>query len=318
VNVNDVYAQYSNGVFDPKAIKDYIAYAEHNLGTQYVLLVGGDTYDYRNYSGVNSQSFIPSIYVKTGTYDTFVPADSVFADTDNDKAPEVAIGRFPVRTMNELNWMIQKTLAYQNKANVDAAYAHNAVFVADKFDGTVSFKTHSISMSSTMPGNWTQSSIYLDNTSTADASTQLLAALNNGSALVTFTGHSGPGQWTFPSVFNTGLASTLTNAGKPFVTVQWGCWDNYYVDPQYNYLVQSLLLANDHGAAATLGAVTRADSESEMALSQVLMPRLLTPGMTLGQALQFAKADVAASNPSLIDVLYGYTLMGDPALMVEP
>ena len=68
VDVNDIYAAYSFGVFDPQAIRDYIAYAAAELGTQSVLLVGGDTYDYRNYLGVNSISFIPSLYASTGRY----------------------------------------------------------------------------------------------------------------------------------------------------------------------------------------------------------------------------------------------------------
>ncbi len=66
VDVNDLYAKYTYGVFDPAAIKQYIAYAARNLGTKYVLLVGGDTYDYRNYLGLNSISFIPSLYASTG------------------------------------------------------------------------------------------------------------------------------------------------------------------------------------------------------------------------------------------------------------
>ena len=172
-------------------------------------------------------------------------------------------------------------------------------------------------MASNLPG-WTVENIYLDNLRVSAANTQLVAAMNRGTALVTFTGHSGPSQWTFPSVFSTGTASGLTNAGKPFVVVQWGCWDNYYVDPRYNYLAQAFLLSGDRGAAATLGAVTRSDSRAEEALNQLFTPRLLTPGMTIGQALQFAKAELAAVNPSLLDVLYGYTIMGDPALVIQP
>ncbi len=80
VDVNDLYAKYTYGVFDPQAIKDYIAYAAQNLGTQYVLLVGGDTYDYRNYLGKNSISFIPSLYVTTSNVAKFVPADPLYAD----------------------------------------------------------------------------------------------------------------------------------------------------------------------------------------------------------------------------------------------
>jgi hypothetical protein len=50
----------------------------------------------------------------------------------------------------------------------------------------------------------------------------------------------------------------------------------------------------------------------------LLTPRLVTPGTSIGQALQQAKAELAKSHPDMLDVLLGWTLMGDPALMVEP
>ena len=137
VNVNDLYAQYSYGIFDPQAIKDYIAFAAQNLGTQYVLLVGGDTYDYRNYLGVNSISFIPSLYVETSKVVKFVPADPLYADLDGNNVPDLAIGRFPVRTTAELDLMVKKTLAYQAKN-----YGRTATFISDKSDGVLDFKSY--------------------------------------------------------------------------------------------------------------------------------------------------------------------------------
>jgi hypothetical protein len=44
-------------------------------------------------------------------------------------------------------------------------------------------------------------------------------------------------------LFDTNAAANLTNAGKPFVVVQWGCWNNYYNNPEYTYLAQSFLLS---------------------------------------------------------------------------
>jgi len=44
------------------------------------LLVGGDTYDYRNYLGKNSISFIPSLYVTTSDIAKFVPVTQLYTD----------------------------------------------------------------------------------------------------------------------------------------------------------------------------------------------------------------------------------------------
>ena len=74
------------------------------------------------------------------------------------------------------------------------------------------------------------------------AQTRLIDAMNRGTALINYTGHSGPIDWTFSGLFNTTKCMRLTNAGRPFVVVQWGCWNTYYVHPVNNILVQSFLI----------------------------------------------------------------------------
>ena len=102
------------------------------------------------------------------------------------------------------------------------------------------------------------------------------------------------------------------------MVLQWGCWNTYYVDPVNQYLVQSLLFSGDRGAAAVLGASTLTDAGSEQLLGELLTPRLAIQGMTLGQALQDAKVELARTRPELADVLVGWSLMGDPGLVVTP
>jgi hypothetical protein len=313
VDVNDIYAQYSYGIFDPEAIKRYIAYAAENLGTRYIVLIGGDTYDYRNYLGKNTVSFIPSLYATTSSITQFVPVDPLYTDINGDNVPDLAIGRFPVRTQAEMQWMLNKTLAYAAKD-----YQRTAVFIADKNDGYVSFRSISDGMASKMPSNWQTRNIYLSEVSAATARQQLIGAMNKGTALVTFTGHSGTTTWTLNNLFTIKDAEALTNTGRPFVTVQWGCWNTYYVDPTKNYLVQGFLVSGDKGAAAVFGSATRTDLESEQLLGELFTPKLVTPGMTIGQALQDAKAELAQTHPELFDVLLGWSLMGDPALVVQP
>lgn len=313
VDVNDLYERYTSGVFDPEAIRQYVAHAVKELGTKYVLLVGGDTYDYRNYLGRNSVSFIPSLYVSTSETVKFVPADPLYGDVDGDQVPDVAVGRFPVRTAAELELMIRKTIRYESKD-----YRRTALFASDEFDGYESFKSISTGLSGGLPANWASENIHLDDTNVAEARERLIGGMNRGTALVTFTGHSGPVEWTFDGLFNTKHAAALTNEGKPFVVVQWGCWNTYYVEPVNNYLVHSFLFSGDRGAAAVLGASTLTDSASERMLGNLLTPRITTPGMPIGQALVDAKQELAKEHPDLLDVILGWSLMGDPALVVEP
>jgi hypothetical protein len=40
--------------------------------------------------------------------------------------------------------------------------------------------------------------------------------------------------------------------------------------------------------------------------------------MTVGDALQTSKAELAQTHPEFLDVILGWSLMGDPALKIDP
>jgi hypothetical protein len=308
VDVEDIYAQASYGVFDPAAIKSYITHAIQNMGTQYVLLVGADSYDYRNYTGQGSLSFIPSLYARTGAYVNYAPVDPSYVDVDNNGVPDRPIGRLPVRTAAELQAIIEKTLAYAEKN-----YAGTAVFASDE-----GFKSDSESFIAQLPNGWSVQRANIDDAGVTAARLALRNALNAGVAYTSFVGHSGPDNWTYLGLFLANDAATLTNFGRSSVVTQWGCWNTYYVDPTYNTMGHRFLLSGTNGAVAVLGSTTLSYDISERSLGALLTPRLTAPGVTIGDAIQQAKAQLAASNPALVDVLLGWTLLGDPYLKIQP
>jgi hypothetical protein len=263
--------------------------------------------------GKNSISFIPSLYIYTGEDSRFIPVDPLYADVNGDNVPDLAIGRLPVRTSAQLTLMVNKTLTYADKT-----YGKTAVFASDANDGIESYKAINNGLIAGLPGGWTTTSINLDDIMVSVARTQLIASMNNGTALVTYTGHSGPASWSSSNLFNTTNAAGLTNVGKPFVVVQWGCWNTYSVDPLNNFLVQKFLFSGEQGAAAVLGASNIVDSGSESLLGNLLTPRMVISGVAIGQALQDAKHELAQTHPELTDVLLGWSLMGDPALKIQP
>ena len=311
VDVADIYATYSGGAVDPHAIRAYIADAAAGMGTKYVLLVGGDTYDYFDYLGQGSISFLPTLYAATGNLVQFAPVDPLYTDLNGDNVPDLAIGRFPVRTAAELDNLVAKTLAYANKD-----YSQTALFAADAASGVMSYAAESDNLINQLPAGWMVDRAYIDDIGLAAARAALLDGLNSGVALTSFFGHSGTTRWTFQGLFNAADAAALTNAGRPTVVSQWGCWNTYHVSPAYNTVAHQFLLAGDRGAAAVLGASTLTLSSSDKALGGLLTPYMVQSGLRLGQAIQLAKADLAQTQPELIDVLLGWTLLGDPALVV--
>jgi len=313
-DVGDVYAEFSHGIVDPGALRAYISYAAEHLETEMVLLVGGDTYDYHDYLGLGSLSFIPSLYAATGEIVRFPPADPLFTDVDGDDLPDLPIGRLPVRTSAELEMIIDKTLDYAAKS-----YPRTAVFAADKDEASgESFAAISNAFISELPDGWWVTTAYLEEHSLLHARVLLKGGFNRGTALTSYFGHSGPTVWSFDNLFHVSDAKLLENYRMPTVVTQWGCWNTYYVEPTNNTMGHALLLSGDRGAAAVLGASTLTESASDQALGERFIPRLVEPGETIGGALQKAKEELAREDPGRLDVLLGWTLLGDPALVVEP
>ncbi len=308
VDVTDLYRSFSHGVFGPEAIRAYIQLAHAELGVQHVLLVGGDTYDYHDYLGVGSMSFIPTPYAQTDPIVRYAPVDPLYGDVDGDGLPDLSVGRLPVRTPAELTLVIEKTLSFRGAAA--------AVLAADDFDlaSNFSFTAASDEMAAMLPPSWTVTRAYLDELAVAEARELLLTAMNGGTGLVSYFGHSGPTVWSFDGLFASSDVDALENDGEPWVVTQWGCWNTYHVPPSYDTLGHRLLLGGEHGAAAVLGAATLTDARSERALGRRIYRHLTEPGTTLGEAIRRAKAEMAATEPDRLDVLLGWTLLGDPTL----
>ncbi|MDH3377249.1 MAG: C25 family cysteine peptidase, partial [Gammaproteobacteria bacterium] len=320
VDVEDIYAQLNGHVVDANAIRDYIAFAQQNMNTRYVLLVGGDSYDYRDYLGLGTVSFVPSLYAQTDDLVRYAPVDALYADVDRDNVPDLAIGRFPVRNTAELSAIVNQTLVYEQKL-----YGKTAVFAADEFDiyQNYSFSDDSENMVDThlTPRGWDVTRAYIDGEfglGVQEARNTLIDSINNGVALTSFFGHSGTSDWTFAGLFNSNDAAALQNIGRPTVVTQWGCWNTYYVSPYEETLGHRFMLNADRGAAAVLGASTLTGAAAEHELADQVFSRIMEPGVTMGEAILNAKRAYAQDNPDQLDVILGWTQLGDPALVIQP
>ena len=248
VDVEALYRHYRGGRVDAEAIRDYIR-DMLGQGVQYVLLVGGDSYDYHDNLGLGSMSFIPTLYRKTADVVLYGPTDAAIADVDGDLAPEVALGRFPVRTQAELAAMINKTLQYAAKS-----WNRTALLSAGPFSGGQSFAAYSDDLASDIPADWIVDRVYMDELDLALARQTMLDAINGGAALTSYFGHSAPTVWNFPEVL-IGLNDLegLSNEGKPTMVVQFSCWNSYFVDPYQNTIAQRFLTHGLTGAAGVGG-----------------------------------------------------------------
>jgi hypothetical protein len=118
-------------------------------------------------------------------------------------------------------------------------------------------------------------------------------------------------------LFSGADAAGLTNPSRPTVVTQWGCWNTYYVSPSEDALGHQLMLNGDRGAVAVLGASTLTKAAAERELAFAVYRRRFQPGMTIGRAIFAAKRAYATRHPQHLDVILGWTQLGDPALVIE-
>ena len=331
VDVEQIYAQFGRHTAEAEPIHEYIQYAVANMGTKMVVLIGGDSYDYHGYQG-QSVSYVPTLYrVIDGSnlVITHAPTDAAYGDIDEDGIPDIAVGRFPVRTVAELDDIVVKIQQFEQRD-----YAGSAVFAADKIDNGhgYSFVPDAESIVSNLPqpiqqdlsAQW-QSSIgdqfdskkaYIELDGAEVAKDKLVSAINDGVELTSYLGHSNMFKWS-DSLFSTADVAALTNETKPTVMTQYGCWNTYFVMPTGNSMAHVAMLSGQNGAATVLGSSTLTLASSEAALGQHLFKEMYIEGKTIGEALIAAKQAIS-SNPSNGDVLLGWQIMGDPAIVMNP
>jgi len=324
VDVHDIYGLFGNHLPDSGAIKKYIDYATDNLDTKFVVLVGSDTYDYKQYT-TDSVSLIPTRYVTTSSGSlTFhhTPSDAAYGDRNSDGVPDLPVGRLAVRTKSELGTVVEKIQDYEARQD----YAGQVLIVVDEEDAgnNVSFADNVDDLLAALPDKWASSVTddYLvnpDSDGVSEARSKLFSAIDSGVSVTAYLGHSSTRQWsrTTPPLLTSSDVITMTNFDKPTVVVQWGCWNTYFVDPSGTSLGDELLSSGNIGAATVLGASTLTSYESERMLAIELNKTLYQEDLTIGEAVNQAKYALSKKVHGASDVLLGWQIVGDPALVIN-
>jgi hypothetical protein len=305
VDVARLYAAYSDFEVDPEAIRRYLKKTKPN----FVLFVGADSYDYHDYLGLASQSFVPTRYVATDDLITYAPADSPYVAYKGNGVPQAAIGRLPVRTETELDQLVANLQSY--------VPASQAVLSSGPSDSGRQFAAVSEGYAAQLPVQIGAHPIAVDDLGLGSAKAELLDELNAlVGALVSFVGHSSYAMWGLNPTGALLVASEargLINA-SPHLITQWGCWNTYFVNPNQDTMANAFLF-QDHGAgaAAVLGATALTDLGLLQGLGEAFFDQIGRKP-TIGEVLLKAQKNYARDHPQAAAKIRAFTLLGDPAM----
>ena len=321
VDIEDVYDEFSYGAHDPQAIKDFLLRATNTWMTtkpRYVLLVGDASYDPRNYDALpeGTADFVPTKLVDTLFGEAC--SDDVLADFDGDGIADIAVGRLPGRTPAENNLMISKIVNFQ-KANVP----QSALLVADNAAETnyyFDFDMASDQIGSLVSGNLTVQKVYRSTQPTCTARANVISAINQGVALVNYSGHGNVNVWAGSCTDSSGTnpffqdpdARGLTNGNKLPLVVVSNCLNGYFNDPRLEALAESFLKATGGGAVATFASSGETFPDGQQQMS-VKLYQLIFGGQSMALGDVERQAKTATTD---MDVRHTWILLGDPSMKI--
>ncbi len=319
LNWLDLVATYGFGNNTPQSLDNYLATLDATLQPSHLLLVGGHTYDYRNLLGQNAISFIPAHYRRVSIFE-YTQSDNVFADLDGDNLPEIAIGRWPVRTVADLRAIVAKSIDWQ-EMNINGRVPENALLIAQSNDGrnldfddsleghvapNIAIESESLDIERVYLGQLNSLGV---TSPIAQARETITNAINDGTRLVSFAGHASTAGWGFQGIVNTALISQLENDDSPTIVMPLACYTTDYQSLTTNTLAHQWLFSGNHGAAAVHGATSLGQYRENGVFAERVLKASVSAS-SLGTAIQQAKRRMSSRN----ETLHNWALLGDPSL----
>jgi hypothetical protein len=124
--------------------------------------------------------------------------------------------------------------------------------------------------------------------------------------------------WGKDRLFSTQDVSSLQNNDRTTVMINMTCLTGLFTHPKETSLAEAMLWQPQAGAVAVLAPTSLTLPTDQSFLSRSLIEALLEqPGLTLGEALLFARQQISSENISSLDVMETFLLFGDPALSVS-
>ncbi|MEI6078704.1 MAG: C25 family cysteine peptidase, partial [Verrucomicrobiota bacterium] len=250
VSLESVYNEFDNGLREPKAISNFLAYAGQNWTVKpaYALLVGKGTYDYRNLTGCGD-NLVPPLMI--ASIYGLVASDSQYGQIGNVAGPQISVGRFSVTNAAQVTNLIVKLKAYET----NGPQARKALLLAEFSDSAGDFQSDMGAVQTVLAPSFSTTAILPSNTASNAATmrTNLLTGLNAGTDLLDYLGHGATVALGNEFFFTNAEVAYLTSTRLPLISAMC-CYIGKFNIPGAQCLSEALVLATNTGAIASLSA----------------------------------------------------------------
>lgn len=343
VTVDQIFNEFSGGLLDATAIRDFLKFAYENWNQRpvYVLLLGDGHFDYKNIYGDNPPNAVPAFEV------THPQIDQVFGFTTDDyyvnvtggnivpfggEPPDMAVGRIPANSLEDADRYIDKLDCYEN-GQYNGNWKNKMLFVADdqmtsdgcegvmhlaQIEGLAEFyvpetiekiKIYSVTYPTVItPQGRRKPSVNQD----------IIKYWNEGVINIHYTGHGSPDVWAHEYILEKSkVMSQLNNECRyPFVTIA-SCDMSKFDNPRNESAGEEFMLTPKKGAIGTLAATRPVYADGNDALMKKVFGYLYVPRDTLLLPRRFGKAIFDTKQTSNQPNDIKYVLMCDPTLRTQ-
>lgn len=336
VSIDQIYNEFSSGIPDVVAVRDYVKMVfDRSDRLKYLLLFGDASFDFKNLNGLATPSNLVPTYETKESLDPIrgFPSDDFFGLLTTGEggnlrgALDISIGRLPARTESEAMAMVNKIIDYESNPSRLGDWINNLTFVADDED----FNIH-LNQADQIAEQLIEDhpeinidKIYLDafqQVSTAggeiypDVQNAINNALTKGTSIINYMGHGGSTSLAQERVLTTNDVNGWTNADRLALFITATCSFTGYDDPNFVTAGERAILNPNGGAIALMTTVRAVYSSSNERLTKAVFDQLYEPvngrTATFGEILQNAKNSNAADTLGIN--ARKFLLIGDPSM----
>ena len=334
VRISDVYAQFSGGMADPVAIRDFLKFAyEHWSGAKpsFCLLAGDGVYDFRNNQGTGGVNYIPPYIVaddSTISDENFVYFGEPYElDADSsypaDRGVDMVIARWPVKTAAEFLTVAQKMKNYDAAGN-SGPWRNLITLIADDQNhaGSSNEREHTIDSENlangSIPPKFNLDKIYgIDypyvGSEKPGAREAIIRSFNNGTLLVNYVGHGSPNLWADERMFRRIQdIPRLQNSDRLPLIFNASCSIGFFDDPLAEGMGEEFLRYAAGGAVGTVSATRLVYSRPNFLFNEAAFGQLFSDkNYTIAEAVFVAKL-LRQGSWDASDNDRKYIYLGDP------
>ncbi|OIP60817.1 MAG: hypothetical protein AUK34_06020 [Ignavibacteria bacterium CG2_30_36_16] len=323
VDVQDIYDEFSFGLLDPAALKNFLKYTFENWqqpAPAHVVLVGDLSWDFRRLIAGSRQTFIPSLPFHAKTYGLAASDNNLVAFLGNDYVPEMSIGRISCESVEEGNILVDKIINYPNDNG--KFWKQNVILIGSGMDANdeanLRFNDECLWIDDTYlkpQGIYSTKIFRFPNKPTHQpfygGPTEIKNAFSNGAVMANYYGHGGGYQWDFS--FNTDDIYQLNNGDRlPFIT-SVTCYTAHFDDQE--------VFGEQFNSVAGKGSISFWGSsaltwwgQGKTMTKEFFKHVMQNKQYVTGDAIFATKAAFSFSDPYTSSQVALATLLGDPAL----